>query len=67
MKNFKVLKIVPNINRWYGIILGAFPGSRNAFPMIFGDSKLVFEKKKKLKFEIRLENAFSACEAEFSS
>ena len=65
MKNFKVLKIAPNVNRWCGIVLRVFPGSRNAIPMIFGYSKLVFEKKS--KFEIRLENVFSACEAEFSS
>ena len=49
MKNFKVLKIVPNMNRWCGIVLGVFPGSRNAFPMIFEHSKLVFEKNFKIR------------------
>ena len=63
MKNFKVLKIVPNMNRWCGIGLGVFRGSRNTFPVGFGHSKVVSEKIS--NFEIRLENAFSACEAEF--
>ena len=71
MKNFKVLKIVPNMNRWCGIVLGVFRGSRNAFPMIFEHSKLVFEKSKNSKFALKMrfqlvklnlarENAFSS-------
>ena len=61
------------MNRWCGIVLGVFPGSRNAFPMIFEHSKLVFEKKKikNLKFALKMrfqlaklnlarENAFSS-------
>ena len=64
MQNFKVLKIVLDVDRWCGIVLEVFPGSRNGFPIIFGHSQVVFEKFS--KFEICLENAFSACEAEFS-
>ena len=63
MKNFKVLKIVLDVDRWCEIGLGMFHGCRNAFPVIFGHSKVVFEKIS--NFEICLENAFSACEAEF--
>ena len=63
MKSFKVLRIVLRVDRWCGIDLGVFHGSRNAFPVIFGHSKVVSEKIS--NFEIRLENAFSACEAEF--
>ena len=64
MKNFKFLKIVLDVDRWCGIALGVFHGSRNAFPVIFGHSKVVFEKKIS-NFEICLVNAFSAFEAEF--
>ena len=46
-----------------GLVWGCSMGSRNAFPVIFGHSKVVSEKIS--NFEIRLENAFSACEAEF--
>ena len=46
-----------------GFGLGVFHGSRNPFPVIFGHSKVVSEKIS--NFEFRLENAFSACEAEF--
>ena len=63
MKNFKFLKIVLDVDRWCGIGLGVFHGSRNAFLVIFGHSKVVSEKIS--NFEIRLENAFSAFQAEF--
>ena len=63
MKNFKFLKIVLDVDRWCEIGLGVFRGSRNAFLVIFGHSKVVSEKIS--NFEIRLENVFSACEAEF--
>ena len=63
IQNFKVLKIVLDVDRWCGIVLEVFPGSRNAFPIIFGHSQVVSEKIS--NFEIRLETAFSACEAEF--
>ena len=63
MQKFKVLKIVLDVDRWCGIALGVFHGSRNVFPVIFGHSKVVFEKFS--NFGICLENAFSACEAEF--
>ena len=49
MKNFKVLKIVLDVDRWCGIGLGVFHGSRNAFPVIFGHSKVVSEKIFKLR------------------
>ena len=63
MKNFKVLKIVLDVDRWSAIGLEVFHGSRNVFPVIFGHSKVVFEKFS--NFEICLENAFSVFEAEF--
>ena len=63
MQKFKVLKIVLDVDRWCGIGLGVFHGSRNAFPVIFGHSKVVSEKIS--NFEIRLETALSACKAEF--
>ena len=63
MKNFKFLKIVLDVDRWRGIGLGVFHGPRSAFLVIFGHSKVVSEKMS--NFEIRLENAFSAFEAEF--
>jgi hypothetical protein len=49
MKNFKFLKIVLDVDRWCGIVLGVFHGSRNTFPVIFGHSKVVFEKNFKLR------------------
>ena len=49
MQNFKVLKIVLDVDRWCGIGLGVFHGSWNAFLMIFGHSKVVFEKNFKLR------------------
>ena len=49
MKNFKVLKIVLDVDRWCGIGLEVFHGSRNVFPVIFGHSKVVFEKIFKLR------------------
>ena len=64
MQKFKVLKIVLDVDKWCGIGLGVFHGSRNAFPVIFGHSKVVSQKIS--NFEIRLETAFSACEAEYS-
>ena len=49
MQKFEVLKIVLDVDRWCGIVLGVFHGSRNAFPVIFGHSKVVFEKNFKLR------------------
>ena len=49
MQKFKVLKIVLDVDKWCGIGLGVFHGSWNAFPMIFGHSKVVFEKNFKLR------------------
>ena len=49
MQKFKILKIVLYVDRWCGIGLGVFHRSRNAFPVIFGHSKVVFEKKFKLR------------------
>ena len=63
MQNFKVLKIVPDVNGCCEIALKMFCGLQDAFLMMLGDSKLV--SKKYSKFETRVENAFSACEAEF--
>ena len=63
MKNFKFLKIVLDVDRWCGIVLEVFHGSRNTFPVIFGHIKVVSEKIS--NFEIRFENAFSAFEVEF--
>ena len=71
MQKFKVLKIVLDVDRWCGIGLGVSHGSRNAFPMIFGHSKVVFEKIS--NFEIALKTRFQllklnlACKNAFSS
>ena len=49
IQNFKVLRIVLDVARWCGIVLGVFHGSRNALPVIFGHSKVVSEKNFKLR------------------
>ena len=49
MQKFKVIKIVLDVDRWCGIGLGVFHGSRNVFPMIFGHSRVVCEKIVKLR------------------
>ena len=56
---FDLLKIIPDVLRWCGIVLKVFPGSQKAFSIILGYFESVFEKKKS-KVEIRLENEFLA-------
>ena len=49
MQNFKVLKIVLDVDWWCGIVLKVFHGSHNVFHVIFDHSKVVSEKIFKLR------------------
>ena len=55
---FDLLKIIPDVPGWCGIVLQVFPGSQKTFSMILGHFQSVVEKNSKV--EISLENELLA-------